>query len=109
MTEDGVEGAVLAVVAVAFCWARYRRGEDALRVLKLAAGGRPRMGELLRSVALGVCSSGTSPVSLMSLNASLDPRLGMPGKTSSTSFLGVRIRLGEPRGLAGRACGEVSK
>lgn len=68
------------------------------------------MGELLlRSVGLGVCSSDMSPVSLISLKASLDPRYARPGKTSSTGFRGVRIRLGDPRGLAGRARGEDSK
>jgi hypothetical protein len=51
--EEGVVGAVLA--AVAFCWAIYRSGEDGRRTrVKLAEGGRPRIGELLRSGALGV-------------------------------------------------------
>ena len=33
----------------------------------------------------------------------------MPGKTSSTGFLGVRTRTGELRGLEGRWIGDVSR
>lgn len=54
MTEDGVEGAVLPDVELDAT--RYRRGEEGRRVFGrlLLAGGRPRIGELLRSVARGV-------------------------------------------------------
>lgn len=47
--------------AVEFCWV-YRRGEDGRRDrVKLADRGIPNIGELLRSGALGVCSSESSP------------------------------------------------
>jgi hypothetical protein len=68
-------------------------------------GWSTRLGELLRSVALGVSSSsskiamGFSPTSVLS-------RERAPGNISSTGFLGVLARLGEPAGLEGR-CGEV--
>jgi len=54
--DEGVVGAVLLVVLAALlCWTRYRRGEEGRRVrVKLADGGRPRTGELLRSGARGV-------------------------------------------------------
>lgn len=103
--EEGVVGVVL--LAVEFCWEIYRSGDAGRRVRgKFVGWGKPRMGELLRSAALGVCSSEESPpVSLISLK----PRAGRPGKTSSTGFLGVRTRLGDPRGLAGRCCGDISR
>lgn len=96
-------GAVL--LAVAFCEAMNRSGEDGLRVRgKLAEWGSPNTGEPLRSVARGVWSVvSVSPISLISLI-----RLDNPGNTSSAGFLGVRIRLGEPSGLDGR-CGEMSR
>lgn len=102
MTDEGVVGAVLLTLE-----AMYRRGEDGRRLLvKLAPGGNPNIGELLRSAARCIRSlEGKSPVSLMSLN----PRLGRPGKTSSAGFLGMRARFGDPTGLAGRCCGEESK
>lgn len=96
-------GAVL--LAVAFCEAMNRSGEDGLRVRgKLVEWGSPNIGEPLRSVARGVWSVvSVSPISLISLI-----RLGNPGNTSSAGFLGVRTRLGEPSGLEGR-CGEMSR
>jgi hypothetical protein len=88
------------MLTATFCWDRYRRGDAGRRVrVRLADCGSPRIGDPLRSVGLGVCSSEVvDVVSLISRN----PRLGNPGKTSSTGFLGVRIRFGEPRGLEER-------
>lgn len=75
-----------------------RSGDDGRRLRK-----RPEdwyglsIGELLLST--GVKSSEASaPFSFMSMR----PLFGRPGNISSTGFLGARMRLGEPTGLAGR-------
>lgn len=71
----------------------------------MEVGDRPRTGELLRSVALGVTSfEDGEPVSLISFSA----LFGRPGNTSSTGLLGVRTRLGDSTGLEGRLWGEMS-
>jgi hypothetical protein len=73
--------------------------------MRVPDGGRPSIGELLRSDESGVLSSADkSPVSLMCPR----PRFGRLGNTSSTGFLGVRTRLGDPAGLEGRCSGEES-
>ena len=88
----------------------YRRGEAGRLRGKVWLGGRPSIGDMLRSAVVDVSS--TASTSLIPPNVRTgrtesfvppDMRFGRPGKTSSAGFLGIRTRFGEFRGLDGLA------
>jgi hypothetical protein len=72
--------------------ARCRSGDEGRRCRERPLLMTPRFGELFLSDSL---RSGSRT----------DTLVGDVGNASSTGFLGARIRLGEPEGLCGRACG----
>lgn len=88
--DEGVDG--MAVREPVLECDRFRRGEEGRR--RRALVDTPRLGELL----LSLCRRSGSKT---------DDRTGEGGgKASSAGFRGVRTRLGEPDGLAGRIWGE---
>lgn len=93
--------------ALVGCWATYRRGEAGRCVrVRLLFVGIPNIGEMLRSEGIiGDSRGDVGGISPMFASA----RWGIPGKISSTGFLGVRTRLGEPAGLAGRWIGDICR
>lgn len=89
--EDGVDGYVFSDPVLE--WVTVRRGDEGLRSRAGVLVETPRIGELLRLSPCLLSGSRT------------DERTGeMGGKASSMGFLGIRTRLGEPEGLAGRRC-----
>lgn len=92
--DEGVEGKSERELVLE--GAKLRSGDAGRRRRFMVLIEEPRIGEVLLSPGVDLRSVSRTEV-----------RTGdVGGNASSTGFRGVRTRLGDPEGLAGRSCGE---